>query len=327
MEFYNTDGIPTNEPLTDRFYIEKYHNGELGFSKNDHSYEIEKICIELRDYLAVKIFGSVADYHAYFTMPIFPFAFQAGIDAELRLSRNDFEYLVNNVEDKERLFRLLYYFDVENLIGTLQNSVMETKYIVAEFYRTLNINSFLIHDNHFVVTDGIQFASGPIVTNITALVNHLFISLYSQMDFATKIIYEFENFQDNFSSYPKLKSKDVLFGDSKRTRFREMQGSIYEKNSTISMIMYLRNEIVHNASIDSIPKVYQRIDGARITEKYILLPDFNDGIICVFKNRKRFFDQDTKLNAILPELMEDFWNRLKLTLTQIKRYDRESAKN
>lgn len=97
-----------------------------------------------------------------------------------------------------------------------------------------------------------------------------------------------------------------------------MEGSIYEKNSTISMIMYLRNEIVHNASIDSIPKVYQRIEGGKIVEKYILLPDFRDGIICIFKNRKRFFDDDAKLNAILPELMEDFWNRLKLTLTQIK---------
>lgn len=212
MEFYNIDGIPTSKPLRDSFYIIKHSNGELGFSENDHTFDIEKICIQLRDILAAKIFGSVREYHTYLTMPIFPFASQAGIDAELRISKEDFEILVNNIEDKARLFRLLYYFDVENLIGTLQNSVMETKYIISEFYRFLNNNSFLIHENHFVVKDGIQFASGPIVTNITSLVNHLFVSLYSQMDFVTKIIYEIENLHTEFVSYPKLKSKDVLFG-------------------------------------------------------------------------------------------------------------------
>jgi hypothetical protein len=319
MEFYNINGIPTNEPLEDSFYIIKQFNGELGFSKSDHTFDIEAICIRLRDVLATKLFGSIKDYHAYFQMPIFPFASKAGIDAELRLFKEDFEAVVNKIEDKERLFRLLYYFDVENLIGTLQNSVMETKYIVAEFYRVLNVNNFLILDNSTVVEKGIQFASGPVVTNITSLVNHLFINLYSQMDFATKIIFEIENLHTSFLTYPKLKSKDILFGDSKRTSFREMTGSIYEKCSTVNLIMYLRNEIVHNASIDSIPKVYQCIGGSKIVEKFILIPDFKDGIICAFKNRKRFFANDTKLNEILPELIEEFWSRLKVTLSKIEK--------
>ncbi|MBD1432367.1 hypothetical protein H8B06_05985 [Sphingobacterium sp. DN00404] len=318
MKFYNTNGIPTDTPGEDRFYIAELMNGELGFSTGDQSYEIEKICIQLRDYLAKKIFGDIQTYHSYFSTPIFPFASLAGIDAEIKLSKEDFEILINSIKDKERFFRLLYYFDVENLIGTLQNSVLETKYIIGNFYKTLNNNSFLVHKDLTVVDNGIQYASGYIVTNITSLVNHLFINLYSQMDFTTKIIYEMENLHTIFSTYPKLKSKDTTYGDSKKTALREMPGSIYEMSDTIRMIMYLRNEIVHNASIDSIPKVYQNIKNKKIIEKFILLPDFSNGKIKTYKNRKRFFNDDTKLNEILPTLISEFWDKLKFTLSEIK---------
>jgi len=97
-----------------------------------------------------------------------------------------------------------------------------------------------------------------------------------------------------------------------------MQGSIYDMSESMRMIMYLRNEIVHNASIDSVPKVYQIIKDKKIIEKFILLPDFDDGIVCTFKNRKRFFNNDTKLNEILPQLIEEFWTRLKYTISEIK---------
>ncbi|OVE54767.1 MULTISPECIES: hypothetical protein [Chryseobacterium] len=318
MKFYNTNGIPTETPLEDSFYITELINYELVFSAGDQTYEIEKICIQLRDQLAKKIFGDIRTYHGYFTTPIFPFASLAGIDAEIRLSKEDFETLVHGIEDKEKLFRLLYYFDVENLISTLQNSVLETKYIIGEFYKMLNNNSFLVHNDLTVVDDGIQYASGYIVTNITSLVNHLFINLYSQMDFTTKIIYEIENLHVDFLTYPKLKSKDTVYGDSKKTTFRELKGSIYEMSDEIRIIMYLRNEIVHNASIDSVPKVYQNIKNNMLIEKFILLPDFNNGIIKTFKNRKRFFSDDTKLNEILPALITEFWNRLQFTLSEIK---------
>ena len=318
MKFYNTNGVATNMPPEDGFYITELVNGEMSFSTGDQSYEIEKICIQLRDYLAKKIFGDLKTYRDYFITPIFPFASIAGIDAELRLSKEDFEKLIIGIEDKERLFRLLYYFDVENLISTLQNSVLETKYIIGEFYKILNNNSFLVHNDLTVVENGIQYSSGYIVTNITSLVNHLFINLYSQMDFTTKIIYEIENLHINFGTYPKLKSKDIIYGDSKKTGFKEMQGSIYELSNNIRMIMYLRNEIVHNASIDSIPKVYQNIKKKEIIEKFILLPDFSNGIIKTFKNRKRFFNDDIKLNEILPTLISEFWDKLKFTLSEIK---------
>mgnify|MGYP003665560411 FL=1 len=146
----------------------------------------------------------------------------------------------------------------------------------------------------------------------------MFINLYSQLDFVTKIIFEFENIYTNFDVYPKLKSKSILFGDSKKTSFKEKPDTIYEMTDNIRIIMYLRNEIVHNSSIDSFPKVYQNIDNKKIIEKFILIPDFRNGLIQTFKNRKRFFNDDTKLNKILPSLINDFWIKLINTLSHIK---------
>jgi len=314
---YNINGIPSENPSTDKFYIFEVGNGELGFSEGDQSLEIENLCIQITDQLAKEIFGDLKTFHSYFSTPIFPFAYQAGIDAELKISKEQFESLVTEINDKKQLFKLLYFFDVANLIGVLQNSVLETKYLICQFYKVLNLNSFLINEKITIVDNGIQYASGYIVTNITSLVNHLFINLYSQMDFTTKIIFEMENLVTEFNTYPKLKSKDITYGNSNRTAFKQTPESIFELSDNIRMIMYLRNEIVHNASIDSIPKVYQEIKNKAIIEKYILLPDFSNGRIKTYKNRKRFFDNDTKLNEILPSLIEEFWSRLKFTLSKI----------
>jgi len=318
MIFYNIDGISSSNPNKDDFFIVENEVGNLVFKEGDLTFEIERLCIELRNLLAIKIFGNLEEYHKFLAAPIYSFASLAGIDAEMRLSKEEFEQFIKTIDDKTSLNKLLYYSDVENLIGNIQNSVLETKYLVGEFYRTLNKNSFLIQEGLFTVENGIQYSSGPVVTNITALVNHLFINLYSQLDFVTKVIFEFENIHTNFDVYPKLKSKSILFGDSKKTSFKEKSDTIYEMTDNIRIIMYLRNEIVHNSSIDSFPKVYQNIRNKKIIEKFILIPDFHNGLIQTFKNRKRFFNDDTKLNKIIPTLINDFWSKLMNTLNHIK---------
>jgi hypothetical protein len=82
----------------------------------------------------------------------------------------------------------------------------------------------------------------------------------------------------------------------------------------------LRNEIVHNASFENIPKVFQQFKDNKMIEKFIFLPDFDeDGIIKTFKSRKRFFGMDIKLNLILPELIFDLWKRQLETISILKK--------
>jgi len=52
-------------------------------------------------------------------------------------------------------------------------------------------------------------------------------------------------------------------------------------------------------------------------EKFILIPDTTNGNFDTFKNRNRFFNNDVKLNDILPDLIFEFWKRLMTTIKLI----------
>jgi hypothetical protein len=313
--YYNTNGIPSELPKPESFWVEEFM-GNFVFKEGDITSDIDFKCVALRYEVAKKLFGSTEEYYRLAaSAPIFfPYG---GIDAEIKISKEEFESLVNKIGNHEISNKMLYYYDITNILGTLQNGILETKYILGEFYRTLNLNSFLLDGNRTIFDNGVQFASGVIVTNITSLVNHLFISLYSQLDFITKFIYEFENIATDFTAYPKLKSRHILYGDMKKTSLKDLTGSLFDQSVKINMVISLRNEIVHNASFDSMLKVYQVIENNVLVEKFILLPDLKNGFVKTFRNRKRFFDDGTKLNEILPELVTDFWKRLQVTLNAI----------
>jgi len=314
--YYNINGISSKTPQHDKFWVQEF-SGNFIFKEGDITFDLDNKCVELRYEIAKRIFGSKEFY--FNILPSVSLAFPyAGIDAELKVSKEEFEKFVLKVKDDELSNKLLYFYDCSNILGTIQNGILETKFLIGQFYKTLNENTFLSVEGVTVIDNGVQYASGLIVTNITSLTNHIFINLYSQLDFITKFVYELEHLHTEFKNYPRLKSKDVLLGDSKRTSLRELKGSLFESSEGIRRIIYLRNEIVHNSSIDSMPKVYQVIREKEVIEKYILLPDHQNGIIKSYKNRKRFFDDEIKLNEILPELVFDFWKRLKLTLDSIK---------
>lgn len=313
--FYNTDGIPTDKPKENKFWVQKF-NDQIFLKEGDITSDIDFTCVRLHDLLAQRIFGDRQKY--YNLLPSIPmWLVYGGIDSDIKMSKEDFEKLVAKGEKDEMFNKLLYFYDCRNLISTLQNSVLETKYLFGQFYKILNEDDFLLTTKP-IDPDNAQFASGMIVTNIISTINHFFINLYSQLDFITKVAYEFENLVTDFSKYPKLKSANLLFGDSKKLSITGLSGSIFETSKTIDTVMTIRNEIVHNASYDCMPKVYQIFKGGLLVEKYILLPDLQNGRLKAFKNRKRFFDDDIRLNEVLPSLTIEFWQRLKLTIDSIK---------
>lgn len=312
--FYNLDGIITTEEHPNNFWVRSLAENFI-FKENDKSFELEEACIELRNKFANKLFESLNKYYALLPSinPIFQFG---GIDAEINISKAEFENLVNSIEEKELSNKILYFYDCCNLIETLQNSLVETKYLFGQFYKLLNENTFLIN-GELILKDDLQFASGPIVTNLTSVINHLFINMYSQLDFTTKIIYEFENLESNFLKYPNLKSSKILYGDSKKTKLKGAVNSIFDKSENTLKIITLRNEIVHNSSIDNLPKVYLVIKESQIVEKFVLIPDFIEGNLQKLKNRNRFFSSESKLNLLLPEILDEHNAKLLFTLNNI----------
>lgn len=311
--FYNKNGISSVKPANDVFWISEWEN-QFFIPANDITSDLDIALISLTHKLQIKLFGSIQEFHTRL-MTKSTWLSYAGIDAEIKISKIDFEKLVN-ANKTEEIHKFLYYYDVSNIVGALQNLVQESRYLFCEFYKLLNINSFMLQPKPFE-HDSLMYASGQLVTNIFSTVNHLFINLSSQLDFITKILFELENYPMEFSIYPKLKCKDVLFGDAKKINHFTFENTVFERTDKIQLILSLRNDIIHNSSFENIPKVYQQFKNWEMIEKYILIPDTTNGNFDTFKNRNRFFDNDIKLNDILPDLIFEFWRRLMTTIKLI----------
>lgn len=308
ITFYNLNGIPSSTPVEDGFWIMEGFD-KFVLKENDITYDIENTAFHLRNRIAERIFGSLEEYFS--SLPYTNlFITQGGIDSDIKLSREDFEKYLRLTDLRER--KLIYYHDVVNLIGSLQNSVLEVHHLMGEFYKEFNINSFMLGKPF--KPDIEMHASGLLVTKLFTFVNHIFICLYSQLDFLTKICYELQYLETDLESYKKLKSTGILIGDAKKLRLYGKQDTVFEATVNIKMVQALRNEIIHNGSFENHPKVFQVFKESKMIEKFILLPDFQDGVIKTIGSRRRFFNDEIKLNLILPNLITDFWKRINNTL-------------
>ncbi|MBA4057604.1 MAG: hypothetical protein C0490_23015, partial [Marivirga sp.] len=208
MNYYNLNGIQSPNPATNLIVTD--WQGGFVMNNNDNTPEIDSKLIEIGHRAAAKLFGSIQNFNNL--LPTLSMAYPyGGVDAEVKVSKNEFEKWVNSVRSPEN-HKILFYYDVQNLIGSLQNLVQESRHLFCEFYKILNRNSFMLIDRP-MQPDIVMFASGQIVSGIFSEINHLFINLASQLDFVTKIAFELEHLPQNFDEYPKLRSRGILFGD------------------------------------------------------------------------------------------------------------------
>jgi hypothetical protein len=312
MNYYNLNGIKGNEPGAGHVVSE--WSDQFSITDGDNTTEIDFKLIDLTHCVASRLFGTVQNFYAILPgiSMVYPYA---GVDAEIKVSKNQFEKFVNSVKSDES-HKVLFYYDLQNLVGSLQNLVQESRFLFCDFYKTLNHNSYMLTDRP-MQPDILMFASGQLVTGLFSKVNHLFINLSSQLDFITKIAFEMENLPVTFTEYPKLKSNGILYSDYKKIKSLPFDGTLFEANVEIKLINSLRNEIIHNASFENNPKVYQVFRENRMIEKYILVPDHTNGVFETFKNRKRFFHNEIKLNEILPAVVANFWKKMENTVDKI----------
>jgi hypothetical protein len=312
VKFYNINGIPSDQSNEGSIVLE--WNNTFSITENDNTTELDFKLIGITHRLADRMFGSVQKF--YEMLPgismVFPYA---GIDSDIKVSKTDFENWVKS-DKSEMLHKLLYYYDFRNLVGSLQNLVSESRTLFCDFYKALNENTFMLADKPFK-PDMVMFASGMIVTSIFSRINHLFINLASQLDFITKIFVEFENLPADYTEYPRLKSNSILYGDAKKVKGINTQDTLFERTNDIKLILSFRNEIVHNASFENNPKVHQVFEKDAMVEKFIYVPDYTAGNFDAYKNRTRFFNNEEKLNEILPGLVTGFWKKMENTVDRL----------
>lgn len=312
MKFLNVNGIPGDNPV-DRFFL----------LKSDHHISIcddytmphtDTSLIELGSKISRKLFGSTNDFYEQLaSLPLF--YSHAGLDAECAISKDGFVKCLNDPES-EINYKFLYYFDVENLVSSLSNLSAESYFLFCNFFEILNENSFMLQSNP-INRDIITFSGGRIVIDLFSCINHLFINMASQLDFITKIAYEMEHMPCEFTNYQKMKSNKILYSDFNKINNLEYEETVFVRTDMINFIVNLRNEVIHNASFERDPKIYQVFKNNEMIEKFILVPDYTNGLLDRCRNRSRFFSKKIKLNEMLPDLIMDFWNRMDCTIKKL----------
>lgn len=169
--------------------------------------------------------------------------------------------------------------------------------------------------------DGIRYSSSPVTTKLFAFLGFLFIRLHSLLDYSVKVAFEAENLRQDFSSCPKLSSRNLQYGDRKKIKFNKQTGTLFEVSDFMTTVETLRNHLIHDGLLDDMPKDYENIKDGVAVEKFLLFPDMTVGRFDNFVNRKLFFGKEDKINLRLPEFLADFQSRqvetLKLVLNDL----------
>lgn len=284
-------------------------------SKGDYLYEIETECVRIHEALAKDIFDGLENYHSI--LPFIPeYVYYAGLNSESTMSRQDFEKQLHSIGKKPWLNKLLYLYDCRKLVASIQECTKEVRYLQGEFYRALNLDNLFYPPT--IDPDGIRYITSPIVTNIHAVLGFIFVRLHSLLDYFTKLVFEIEHLQANFTSYPRLKSTKILFGDSKKIKLNNVQNTLFEKCDLTKEVALYRNLLIHDGLIDDMPKVYTKNESGRTIEKFVLFPDRGKGgHFEKCRNRSLFYSKVDKINMRLTELISDFQVRQVETLKHI----------
>ena len=157
----------------------------------DSAHNIEEKLISCYDRFAVKIFGSMQSYRE--AVAVSPqWVMDAGNSSECAISKVRFEALYLEHSNNPLLNRLLYYYDCENLISSLQNIAIESFHLSHHIHRIMErgVEDLAGGDTELNAFTGHRFLSGETVVELFSLTNMLFINLYSQLDYVTKLFYE-----------------------------------------------------------------------------------------------------------------------------------------
>lgn len=288
------------------FVFHELPNGELMYDNDELFFELDNLLVNTHDLFIEKLFD---DHYFTDTASLGMWTINSGINPESRLDKVTFEkYLTkynNEITNKALLLE-----DIRCIITCVQERIVETKYLFEEFYKCLN--SIEAEYSSFL-DSSVIFLSGGKTTPLFSLLENFFVKLYSIMDLLTKLIYEKKSTYDDFKLYPKLKSREKLFGDIKYTD--EYKNTIYEKDSNINLLINIRHEIIHNGTFMHQNYLYFLFDeNKKLYEKFIFLMDTENGNFCTVKNRKKFYSSDRKLNYILPSFYFGILEKIKQTV-------------
>ena len=237
----------------------------------------------------------------------------AGQSSDCNVSVDEFNEWVHD-SDIPNLNKHLYLVDCQFFVGTIQNLLCAMEDAFIRYYITISISDREEMYEGLIDSNGTIFELSQSSTSAAAMIETYFTKAYSILDIICKICYELEFRQEDFSTFKKTKSADILWGDRKKLTINGMQNTLFEKCDFISIIEALRNELVHNGTWELNPKKYIRFENGQVKERFMLFPDIVQGHLATAKSRKHFFALGIKVNDILPIIHWEFKSRLLKTI-------------
>ncbi len=301
----------------------RIHGVEKYIYKGDSTArELDDELVLLYDKFRDLYFKDTDDYYKQVTLlPVF--VQEAGYDSDSCLHSEMFRELINQqAVNNPDFYKHLYLVDCQFLIATIQNLVIAMDYFLTSYY--VKLSEIELKNNVNDKSDTVLFVSSRDTIQLSSVLESYFTKAYSILDMITKIVYELENKHEAINSHKKLQSHNLLWGDRKRLSIKNQEGTIFIRSDTTKMIEALRNEVVHNGSWEQNPKTFIVFKNNEIAEKFMLFPDFNDGILATVKGRNHFFGNGVKVNEILPEIHLNYLSEI---LSTVKFLNEKYQKN
>lgn len=232
-------------------------------------------------------------------------------------TKEHFEHLLG-CNKNELTHKMLYYHDCEMLMSAFQNRTSALEPMLNKVYE------YITPDLKYTLKeyDNVIFNAGGMDIDAYTNLNLLIITLASSFDLLTKIAYELQEMPKiTFEKYPSMKSENITYGKIKwLDAIHRLDNTIFaeRKPRCIMMVEALRNEIIHNGSLDFHYMIYH---GAKddMIEHWIFAPDFNEsGTLKNSKNRKKFYsDPSNTFNNLLPKLLLEVIGYLDRTISML----------
>lgn len=312
IDFYGRKTV--DRPSTG--YFEKTLDGI--WISNNPSLPVDEIMSSLED-INLKLLQRLFSDPSGFWDALATFDFdllQAGLDPEARAGRDQFNDFFKSASGDAQ--KLIFYYSVRGYNHAAQNMLKHVIISLGDAYELLSNENLEEKVPLAVQSHGGEHyrnLTSPTCHRIWERLSYCIEKVISFLDFLSKYIAELSA-MDGKKVTGRLNTSSVTFGGWRKIKLAK-DTALTNQTDDLRMLMVLRDETVHNGTLDHFSRVYEHAVDSTVQARFLLIPDHDAGRILTAAGRRRFFHQDNHLNAILPTAIHRVLDDTRLSLRTI----------
>lgn len=240
----------------------------------------------------------------------------AGLDPEAKGSKDDFNNFLSRAPSGAR--KIVFYYSVRGYSHAAQNILNHISISLGDAYELLsraNLEERVPLEAQSHGGEHYRNLRSPNCHRIWEKFNFCIEKSISFLDFITKYVAEISSIKEGDIS-GKLNASSVTFGKWKHLKLAK-NTTLCTYSDELTLLTTLRDETVHNGTIDHFSRIYEHAVGEKVQARFLLFPDHVDGKIQTASGRRRFFTQDNHLNGRLPYILEKVFSDALSSLNEI----------